>query len=322
MRFGASWPFDHARPEALLSVPFWCTFLALVRLWTTVFFFQLDWKTHSMFGDMLVECWHWKSPDLSDFHPCRSSQSLAIAPGQSPCPEFRKGDIQEEQSIPRSRKNASLVNKEPEWSDERLSSKKKKKERKEKKARVPWEWSSRQAACIGGWAMYRQTNTPFTEPTQESNSCSSYYFFHSSRGLFQKKKKKKKKKNGCWACGGQEGLSWSQPGDALDQHPYSELSPSRNRRWARRERFRSYQWASFLAFSCNVRFFDGNSESAYGALWKSIDCHWALRRVYPPVAQLSFEKKKKKKEPLANQKNPRAVSLEEKDSCRNMRQEN
>ena len=40
-----------------------------------------------------------------------------------------------------------------------------------------------------------------------------------------------------------------------------------------------------------VGFFEGNSERAYVALCKSIDCHWALRKVYPPVAQLSFEKK-------------------------------
>ena len=67
-------------------------------------------------------------------------------------------------------------------------------------------------------------------------------------------------------------------------------------------------------------FLRGNSESAYGALCKSIDCHWALRnlKVYPRVAQLSFEKKPT----IGQSKNPRTVSLEEKDSCRNMRQEN
>ena len=101
-----------------------------------------------------------KRPDMSDFHPCRSRQSLAIAPGQSSWPELRKGTI-----YLTPEKNASLDNKEPEWSDERLSSKKKKKkkrkkERKEKKVRVPREWSSRQAACIDGWATDLQKSIP------------------------------------------------------------------------------------------------------------------------------------------------------------------
>ena len=64
-----------------------------------------------------------KSPDWSDFHPFHSGsrQSLAIAPGQSSWPDLRKGDIHDEQSILRWRKNAGLDNKELEWSDERLS---------------------------------------------------------------------------------------------------------------------------------------------------------------------------------------------------------
>ena len=45
-----------------------------------------------------------ESPDLSDFHPCRSRRSLAIAPGQSSRPELRNGDLQEEQSISRWKK--------------------------------------------------------------------------------------------------------------------------------------------------------------------------------------------------------------------------
>ena len=77
--------------------------------------------------------------------------------------------------------------------------------------------------------------------------------------------------------------------------------------WARRERFRSCRWASFLDFFSNVGFFEGNSESAYGALCKSIDCHWALRKVYPPVAQLSFEKKNPKNTAIGQSKNPRTV---------------
>ena len=102
---------------------------------------------------------------------------------------------------------------------------------------------------------------------------------------------------------------------------------ARAQSWARRERFRSCQWASFLNFYGNVGFFEGNSDSAYGGLCKSIDCHWAFRKVSPPVAQLSFNKKKKKKKKekrtaIGQSKNPRTVSLEEKDSCGNMRQEN
>ena len=56
------------------------------------------------------------------FTLARVAESLAIAPGQLYWPELRTGDIQEEQSISRWRKNATLNNKMREWSDERLSS--------------------------------------------------------------------------------------------------------------------------------------------------------------------------------------------------------
>ena len=96
-KFGASWPFDHARSIAVCTFP--RHFLGLAWLWTTVFFFSLL-ERHRR---CLVMCSYTvgtgKSPDLSDFHPCRSRQSLAITPGQLSWPELRKGDIQEEKSI-------------------------------------------------------------------------------------------------------------------------------------------------------------------------------------------------------------------------------
>ena len=127
--------------------------------------------------------------------------------------------------------------------------------------------------------------------------------------IFLKKKKKKKKKNGCssWARGEQEGLSWTQPGDAPDRHPCScsELSSSRKISVLPMSQFSKLLW------QCG--FFEGNSDSAYGGLCKSIDCHWAFRKVYPPVH--NFLSKKKKKQPLANRKIQKPSSLEEEDSC-------
>ena len=115
-RFRASRPFDRARSIAFRT--FLNHFLCLV--WLLCFFFQLSWK-HSQ---CLVMCSSnvgtGKSPDLSDFHPCPSRQSLAIAPGQYivvltwAWAPHSKGDIQEEQSISRKRKNVSLDNKKPE----------------------------------------------------------------------------------------------------------------------------------------------------------------------------------------------------------------
>ena len=106
-RFGASRPFDHAK-----SVAF-CTFLRHFRglewLWTTVFF-SASLKDNRCLMMCSSGVGTGKSPDWSDFHPCRSRQSLAIAPGQSSWPELRKGDNQEEQSISRWRENASLDN--------------------------------------------------------------------------------------------------------------------------------------------------------------------------------------------------------------------
>ena len=95
-RFGASRPFDHARSIAFCT--FLRHFLGPAWLWTTVFF-QLAWKTGSMFDDVLVQRWHRKKSRLErlKFHPCWSRQSLAIAPGQSSWPKLRKGAIQEEQ---------------------------------------------------------------------------------------------------------------------------------------------------------------------------------------------------------------------------------
>ena len=98
-RFGASRPFDHTRSIAFCT--FLRHFLGLAWLWATAFFFSLLEK-HSR---RLVTCSSSvgtrKSPDLGDFHPCRSRQSLVIVPGQSSWPEHRKGNIQEKQSISR-----------------------------------------------------------------------------------------------------------------------------------------------------------------------------------------------------------------------------
>ena len=101
-RFGASRPFDHAKSGCFL----YCSeALSWPRMaLNDCFFFSLL-ERHSR---CLMMCSSGvgtgKSPDWSDFHPCRSLQSLAIAPGQSSWPELRKGDIQEEQSISRWRK--------------------------------------------------------------------------------------------------------------------------------------------------------------------------------------------------------------------------
>ena len=103
-----------------------CTFLrhslGLAWLWTTVFFFQLAWKTQSMFDDVLVQRWHWKKSRLEWFSPFSLRESpVSCNRSGSSWPDLRKGDIHDEQSILRWRKNASLDNKELEWSDERLS---------------------------------------------------------------------------------------------------------------------------------------------------------------------------------------------------------
>ena len=138
-----------------------------------------------------------KSPDWSDFHPCRSRQSLAIALGQSSWPELRKGDIQKEQSISRWRK--MLV-----WIIARMERRAfvfKKKKEKKKSASPGSDLRGPVAGCIDGWAMFRhwsterspvtkvdpnQTSTPFTESTQESNSSLSSYFFLLSSRLISK----------------------------------------------------------------------------------------------------------------------------------------
>ena len=192
-RFGASRPFDHAK-----SIDF-CTFLrhflGLEWLWTTGFFFQFAWKTQSMFGDVLVQRWHWENSHLSEFHPCRSRQSLATAPGRSSWPEFRKGDIlEEEQSISHWRKNASLDNKEPEESDESLFSKKKKCESfgSDLRGSVQREMG-RMDHMHRHWAFARQKSTQTKQSrhlqNRHSNQTLDHLFFYPPPGSFQKKKK-------------------------------------------------------------------------------------------------------------------------------------
>ena len=61
-----------------------------------------------MFDDVLLRRWHRKKSRLERLSPL--PESSVCAPGQSSWPELRKGDIQEEQSILRWRKNASFDN--------------------------------------------------------------------------------------------------------------------------------------------------------------------------------------------------------------------
>ena len=77
----------------------------------------------------------------------------------------------------------------------------------------------------------------------------------------------------------------------------------------------NFYWDSLV----QCRFFEDNSESAYayGALRKSTDRLSGLRRVYSPVAELFFRKRKKK--PLVNRKIQKSS---ERDFCRKTRQEN
>ena len=88
------------------------------------FFFQLAWKTQLMFGDVLVQRWHWKKSRFERLSPLP----------ESPVPRNRSGSVLTWASQRRHsrgtiyltpEKYASLDNTEPEWSDERLSSKKK-----------------------------------------------------------------------------------------------------------------------------------------------------------------------------------------------------
>ena len=202
-------------------------------------------------------------------------------------------------------KNASLDNKKPEWSDERLSSKnKRKKERKKREKSASPSGVIFKAGSVHRWVGYvsplsvRQIYKSRSQPNKHTIYRTDtgikllLIFFYSSQGSY-------KKKNGCSSfelAGNRKG--WAERTQAMHQIDIR----ARPQSWARRERFRSCQWASFLDFNSNVGFFEGNSESAYGALCKSIDCHWTLRKVYPPVAQLSFEKKPQKIQPLANRK--------------------
>ena len=142
--------------EALLSVLFWDTFLALVWLWTTVFFFSLL-EIHCQ---CLVMCSSnvgtGKSPDLSDFHPCRSRQSLAIAQVSrrfdlsSTRATLKRNNLSHAGekmlvSIIKSQNGAASV-----WF-KNIKKKKTKKERKEKKVRVLRESRIFEAGSVHRW---------------------------------------------------------------------------------------------------------------------------------------------------------------------------
>ena len=103
-RFGASRLFDRAR--SITFCAFLRHFLCLVWLWTTVLFFQRAWKIQSMFGDVLVQRWHWKKSRFEWLSPLSESPVSRNRSGSVVLtwPELRKGDIQEEQSISRLRK--------------------------------------------------------------------------------------------------------------------------------------------------------------------------------------------------------------------------
>ena len=144
-----------------------------------------------------------KSPDWSDFHPCRSRQSLAIAPRvsrldlSSARATFKRNNLSHAGEkmlvcITARMERRALVLK-----------KKKKKKKKRKKVRVPgvifealWQRAQMGGLCtsiISDLLSVRQvtkvgpnqTSTPFTEPTQESNTSSSSFFFYSPPGSLQ-----------------------------------------------------------------------------------------------------------------------------------------
>ena len=66
-RFGASWPFDHAKSVAFCT--FLRYFLGIAWLCTTVFFFSLlERHSRCLISDVLVQRWHWKKSRLERFY--------------------------------------------------------------------------------------------------------------------------------------------------------------------------------------------------------------------------------------------------------------
>ena len=260
-----------------------------------------------------------KSPDLSDFHPCRSGRSLAITPCQLSWPELRKGDNQEEKSISRWRKTLvwNLIIKGENGATSLCL-----------QVRVPREWSSRQAACIDGLATCIATehspelqkstqtikSTPiFTEPTKEFKCCS-FYFFTLLVFFF----KKKKEKAAFELPGSKKG--WVDHIQAMHllgicARAQTQLSNFfRERFWPCKllvvviglapipRRQPKFYRDSLMEY----RFFEDNGESAYGALCKSIDCQGSegfTRQLH----KFSFEKKKT---PLVNGKSKNRQKLQ------------
>ena len=165
-----------------------------------------------MFGEVLIQRWHWKKSRFERLSPLPESPVLRNRSGSVVVTsELRKGDIQEEQSISRQRNMLVWIIKSQNGAmSVCLQKNKKKTKKKEQKnsaspsgAGVIFE-----AGSVHRWVGYvsplsvrqiyksrsNETKTPFTEPTQESNSSSSYHFFCSSLGSLQKKKKKKKER--------------------------------------------------------------------------------------------------------------------------------
>ena len=166
------------------------------------------------------------------------------------------------------------------------------------------------------WAFTRTTkvdpnqkSTSFSEPTNESNCCLSIFYTLLVFFFFFLKKKTTAFE---LPLREQEGLCWSHPGliDICARAQSWAIFVAKDFGLAKLlavligqaltlKRQPKFYWDSLVQY----RLFEDNGESTYGALRKSIDCQACeeLRRVNPPVAQVSFEKKKEKK-PLVNRK--------------------
>ena len=137
-----------------------------------------------------------KSPDLSDFHPCPGVASLSQSLQVSRLALSSARATFKRNNLSHARENASLVNKEPEWSDERLSSKKKKEEKKraEKSASPSSSGVIFEAGSVRIWVGYVSPNKHTIYRTDTGIKLLFilvFFFFLLFSGLISKKKKKK-----------------------------------------------------------------------------------------------------------------------------------
>ena len=146
------------------------------------FLFQLAWKTPSKFGDVLVQRWHRKKSRFERLSPLlelpvpRPHHSGSVVLTWAPEERHSRRTIHLTLE-----QNASLKvdNKMREWSDVRLSS-------STSPSGVIFEAGSMHrwvGYMYRHWAFARTTQVdsnyksiPFTEPTKESNCCSSYFY--------------------------------------------------------------------------------------------------------------------------------------------------